>query len=592
MITLKLFNAVLAKETKTSEPFVSQDGYVIEPSAIWAKDQIIKHYYTEKLDGNELNKTFHKSWKKILNSTRLELAMHQIMHYFTTYGSDFQGEIYIPDEVLNVPDAKVVFKVIRGLTKDELTTKCLDMLKSGIALKEDIIRDLLALLHDELDYAFTGKEGITNKEAIIQLADVYNVYPDSPTEFLRFIIYKSTGSALLIKNRETINTIKSSTYNPTVAFKQYGLERLSEIFNRFKPIFLAYKNKSKKTVNKIAKLSKTHHKPMVQNALNCVTQNELTYADIHWLDNATPYALFKALSACYGRLDNQDSFLYRIRNGKSWVKTNNVNSGVCYENFEFLRDYLKARFDFSDKVFYIPKDIEYALPTSEKMFVGNIPTGTKFYGKNLAVGVYWENDWGANDLDLSGILVDGSKVGWNSDYRGSAGTLLYSGDITSAPNGAVEYLYAHNGLKSPVLVNNNVFNGIDTCNYKIIVGRGSSVDRKFMMDPNKLFLDVKSQSIQKQTILGMFLPENDRQSFVILNFGAGHTRVSSAGKVSDMARNALFQRWKSSITFNSLIEMLGGTVIRDVSELEDVNDYVDLSLDKLERDTFVKIFKK
>jgi hypothetical protein len=30
--------------------------------------------------------------------------------------------------------------------------------------------------------------------------------------------------------------------------------------------------------------------------------------------------LFKALSACYSRMYGQDTFVYRIRNGKSWVK--------------------------------------------------------------------------------------------------------------------------------------------------------------------------------------------------------------------------------------------------------------------------------
>jgi len=39
----------------------------------------------------------------------------------------------------------------------------------------------------------------------------------------------------------------------------------AEIFNRFKPLFLAFKTKCPKTINKISKLSKTYHKPLVSN---------------------------------------------------------------------------------------------------------------------------------------------------------------------------------------------------------------------------------------------------------------------------------------------------------------------------------------
>ena len=110
--TLKLFNAVIAKAS-TESPFVSKEGYIIEPNAMWEKKEIIKFYKKEKLDGYGLNKTFHKSWLKIKSSSRESLLVEQIKHYISTYGSNFQNEVYIPEEVLNVPELKVVFKVIK-----------------------------------------------------------------------------------------------------------------------------------------------------------------------------------------------------------------------------------------------------------------------------------------------------------------------------------------------------------------------------------------------------------------------------------------------------------------------------------------------
>ena len=625
MKTLKLFNAVIAKELETNNaPYISKKGFIIEKNALWAKDKIEGFYAQERLSGNDFNKTFHKSWDKIKSSSRFELYVEQIQHYISTYGSNFNSEIYIPSEILNVPDLKLVYKVVKAYTVEEMTEKCLSLLQSGIALKEETIDDILSILVEELNYNFTGKDQIKNKEAIVRIADLYQVYPDNVVEFFRYIIYRTTNTTLLIKNDELIEAIKNSNYNPAMAFNRFGLERLAEIFNRFKPLFLAFKNRAAKTINKISKLSKKYHKPLVSNPLNEVTHSLLTEKDIHWLNNATPFTLFKALSVCYIRKNGQNTFMYRVRNGKSWVKSgtpthltdkdygalltslkykfgftkkqkevapiSEVYSGdttyVSSKNYDFLLSYLKSRFNLSDKKIYVPKDVSYALPTSEKMYVGNIPTGTKFYGEKLAIGVYWENKWGAHDLDLSGINI-GGKVGWNTSFKQGGGDLMYSGDITDAPNGAVEYLYVNKGLNTPTLVNNNVFSGRQDCIYKIIVGKGDNVTHDYMMNPNQVFADIKCNSVQKQTILGMILPEENKQSFILLNFGAGHTRVAGNSEISDLATKALYQQWNNPLTFEIIVDLLGGKLVADREEAT-----YDFSLDVLEKDSFIKIFNE
>jgi len=583
MKTLQLFNAVLAKESD-SKAFISEDGFVIESNAVWAKKEIISYYAKEKLNGNDLNKTFHKSWQKIKESSRTELLFEQIKHYISTYGSNFQNEIYIPAEVLNVPDVKLNFKVIKAYTAEEMTEKCLSILKSGIALKEETIDDLLNILHNELEYDFTGKENIRSKEAIIKIADRYDIYPENPVEFFRYVIYKTTTETLLIKDDNLINLIKQSKFDPTFLFQSFGEEKMAEIFNRFKPLFLAYKNRAPKVINKISKLSKIYHKPLISNPLNNATNILLENSDLHWLENATPFALFKALSACYSRMYGQDTFVYRIRNGKSWTKKTTVTSANEL-NYDFILKYLKSKYNFDGKKIYFPQDVEFALPTSEKMFVGNIPTGTRFYADKLAVGIYWENAWGAYDLDLSGLNIAG-KIGWNAAYNQGNGQLMYSGDMTSAPNGAVEYLYANKSSVAPTLVMNNVFSGDTECGYKIVIGKGDAISYDYMMNPNNLFAEAKCNSVQKQTILGMLFPKDGKQCFTLLNFGAGHSHVSGNNEVSVMATSALFQQWYEPISFNLLIQELGAEI---TSNKEDAD--FDFSLENLEKDSFTKIFK-
>lgn len=585
MKTLKLFNGVISKESNDSPYINTELGYIIEPNALWLKNEIVEYYKTQQLNGEELNKTFHKSWAKIKNSSRYELLFHQIMHYFSTYGSEFKSEMYVPNEILELPNENIKFKVIKGYTKEEMIEKCLGLLQSGIALKRETIEDVINLLTNDLDYGFNGNENIKNKEAIIYLADKYNILPKDIMEFFRYIIYKTTDETLLIKNDYLINKIKESTYNPQKQFNDFGLIKLAEIFNRFKPLFLAFKNKCPQTINKISKLSKTYHKPLVVNKLNTVTSELLTKKDIHWLDNATPFAIFKALQACYSRMNGQNTFIYRIRNGKSWVKTKGINS-VNQKNYNFILDYLKNKIDFTDKKFYLPKDIEYTLPTSEKMFVGNIPTGTKFHGEKLAVGIYWENQWGANDFDLSTIDRIGNKIGWNSEYKNNNNSLLYSGDLTNAINGAAEYMYATNGLSEPNLIYNNVYDGDSNSVFNFIIGKGDNIDYNYMINPNKVIANVKTISPQKESVLGFMLPnDKNNQTFILLNFGTGNMSVSSYNEQSDLMIKGLYEQWSNQYMFHNLINDLNGEIVNDPKTA----DY-NYSIDSLEKDSFTKIF--
>ena len=577
MKTLKLFNSVIKKES--GQMTISEDGIIIEEGAVWAKDKITDYYRKNKLTPSDLNKTFHKSWIKIKNSSRFELYVEQILHYMSTYGTDFDGEAYIPNELLDLSGAgKIKMPIIKAYTKKELKDKCLNLLKSGIALEEETINDILSVLVDELGFIFTGEEHIKNKEAIIKIADLYGVIPKDTMEFFRYIIYRSTGESLLIKSPEVIEAIQQSNYNPMAQFKKHGLNKLAEIFNRFKPLFLAFKRKCPGTINKISKLSKKHHKPLIENPLNKATSEYME--DLSWLDNATPFALFRALSACYSRINSQTDFIYSIRNGKSWVKEQIVSTEYAKKNYNIILDYMKSKSALTGKKIYIPEGIEYGLPTSEKKFIGKIPTGTKFIGNKLCVGVYWENDWGANDIDLSGQNING-KVGWNSDYN-QAG-LMYSGDIANAPDGAIEYLYANEGLKNPTLVKSNVYRGDNKCSYKIVIGDGDDIDEDFMMNPENLILDEKCKSIQKESILGMLAPVGGKQVFVLMNIGSGSARVSGSSELSIISRKAIISRYLNGLSFNKLLLSLG------VEITTEENCDIDLSLNTLEKDSFLKI---
>lgn len=596
-ISLKLFNAVENTSVAGTPSLLDSQGVYVPAEASYAIKEIKSHLSALKLSGEELNKTFYKSWSTITESSRVELLIDQLFHYMSTYGTNHEGKVYIPEGTLDVPEfKKLELSFISALTKDELTEKCLGLLNSGIALKEETLVDVFTLL-DHLSYVFTGNENFRNKEAQMMMFDrCEGILPESPEEFLRFAMFKSIESTLLIKSKNVLDEIKESSFDASSLFNSYDLKKLSTVFNRFKPIFLAFKSANSanaSVINKLAKLSKVYHKPMVSNPLNNVTSMALSKEDTHWLDNATTYALFKAISACHTRINGQENFVYRIRNGKSWAKeAKNVNTELCFHNFDFIMDYLRTRIKGDGRSVFIPEFVTYALPTSEKLFVGNIPTGTKFHGKSLAAGIYWENSWGARDLDLSALSI-GGKIGWNSDYYDYDAGLIYSGDLTDATNGAVEYLHiSKNNTLTPALVMNNVYSGDEKSQYKIVVGEGEDITREYMMNPNKVMAEIKTSSVQKNTVLGMIIPEDDINSFVLLNFGAGQAHVSGNSVTSDLMTKALYEQWKNPLSLNLILGELGFNVVRKNDEKDDLTIDFNLNVDTISPTLLDDLFHK
>lgn len=625
MLSLKLFNAVLAGETVTAPtpPRVVDTlplGYVIAPSAGHLADEIVAYYQRENLDGNQLNQTFHKSWETVQTATRDELLGHQLLHYLSTYGframgveSDF---IYLPAEVSEVPElAKAPVRVIHGLSADELAERCFALVNSGIALARETLDDILALLR-EIDRLPTEPTDVRNKEFLILLADETGVFTGPPTEFLRYLLYRATGKTLLIKNRETVAAIRASDLRIGQLVADYGAERCAEIFLRFKPLWLAFKQfpvepavatpptigsaftgllakvRSKltarnkrprpgtdrppsghvnaRTVNRISKLAKKFHRPLPADYLNGVTAlDEVNPAELTAaLDKANVFRKIRLLYALSTRLSGGEYRMYRIRNGKSYVTPveDEPQKKAGYEAaYALVLDHLVAGLDVKGKTFLFSEGIEYALPATEKMFVGNFPVGSFIRTKTaLTVGIYWENAWGAQDLDLSAAGL--GKVGWNAAYN--KGGVTYSGDITDAPNGATELLRFGAGVEVPHLVNVNVYSGKPEVAFKVMVGEAASVSANYMFQPDELRAEVKTTTNTRQQVIGYAERKNGEQRFVFSNVGSGNSQI--AGNVN-AGRLALYHQWSDAPMLRDVLVAAGAKITTDPAATFDVD---------------------
>lgn len=620
--TIRLFKALPIESKRKKKP--SKDilkktikrGFVLSPEVIFNypnQNEIIKLVEKEYgITPEQLNNSFHKSWEKIKSASDEQLFLEQILHYITTYGFENIGiynedSIYIPNEELDIPEVKdVKLVVIKGYTKEELKSKLLKLLSSGIALKEETMEDIIEVVN------FVGMdkddlELIQNREVKIMLYDRLKVIPENPTEFLRYLVYKSTEETLLIKNNQLIEKIKEGNSAHTLLKryeKEYGLKKLSKIFNRFKPLFLAFKNsKTSSQINRISKLSKKFHEPMNMDYLNSITElikNDNKIENKVLKNELSKVNTFRKIRLAYAlnfRTTNADSILYKVRNGKGYAKEFNFkNKSEAKRVFGIVIKSIveDIKVNVNKKKIFMPEHMNYTLPATEKQFTGNIPTGSYIsVSKNMIVGVHWNNvDTNMIDLDLSMQDAD-KKIGWDSEYRTDQRDILFSGDITSAPgpNGATELFYIKKQVINPYIVNLNYYNYDEDIEvpFDIIVAQEETKNLKqnYMVDPNNLLVSVKSKIKVKQKTIGLLVPTTNGSRFYFSETGLGNSITSSGKDYVEYARKYMFNYYNHSIELKDILEKAGAKIVKDKKKCD-----IDLSPEALEKDTILNLLTK
>lgn len=573
--SLRLLNAVpLKKGFENDKPVVNVVlGLYIAKDAVYAAQEITEYAMEAKLSGAALNKAFYDSWKTAASVTEEQRLADQLMHYFSTYGLEslnVKGNYcWLPsdavDNVNDIPLNRFRLLVIDALSKEEMQEKCFNLLQSGIALKQETINDIISVLEKDCEYTFTGKEAIANKEAMIVIADKVGVIPQNANDALRYFIYKATGSTLVIKNDAAITEIKNSKYRlPDMTFDM--MVDFSKIFNRTKPLWLAFKKShlgNITVVNQISKLSKTNHVPVnpLDNVLGNLTSIEFFPSTVYSAaEKATLFQLVKAYNAINsysGSYKEKTPRIYRIRNGRSWLNAEAKPSFIRQtSNRNILRNAITRKLKATDMSFLdkVPEGVVPALPVSEKQFLGDIPLGSYVdinfsSGEQLMVGVYWE---GQIDIDLSGINVDGKKYGWNSDWRDDDNTIMYSGDVTRAYPHATEWLYFRK-VKIPFMIVSNLYHGDMDQKYKIMIAKTNKkkLESNYLCDPNDVVFEVETSFSSRQVINGLIVPIENGIRFYLMDEQLWNERVSSSFGV-DVAFKAISDKYKNRLTMKDL----------------------------------------
>lgn len=625
---LRLFKGYLGEKSNVINEEGLKYGLLIPNTATQSTvDEAIKLYGK---DGAKWNKTLHKDFEIVRNAPIEDLIAQQVIHYITTYGFESLGMydadlVYIPKEKLEIPELDVdniELITIKPMSIEELCEKLMTLLTSGIALSEQSVKDIM-VLSDYIDKERFDE--IKNKEVKTALYDKYNIMPKNPDEFLRYLLFKTTGETLKIQNVKMVYAIKNC--NKKLALEMLcsyidknGYAKLSTIFLRNKNLFLAFKtdktecnnDKDKKVanqlnaiINKLRKYAIKYHKPLKTNILDCLTDEnvQIDLAELkNMLNDITIFREIRILNGVLYRLYGNDNIVYKIRNGKSYVKQLQPKTADNMARLQDIATTIRAHLverlsaKVKDKIIYIPNNITYAAPTSEKQFNGNIPEGSYLEmprNDNMVYGVHWNNIpidkcssryYGEEvtereervDLDLK--QMNKSEVfGWDASYRSATSDILFSGDITGAPTkngGATELFYVgQNYGHGAFLITLNMFtSNSNDVPFEFVIAKATHKPQhrvNYALDPNNILekIDMVIKKTERQMVVG-FITIGDTIRFYFNDFSAGGDiktprgcSTSTRNEITMGAFDYLQSYSKTQLKLNDLFKEAGAFVV-------------------------------
>lgn len=648
--TLRLFHAVQvdSKHNRNIPQAVVErtvkNGYILDPSILPENDVLDVIERVIGISGDKANAAFHKSWSVIQNASMESLVMQQITHYITTYRFEHLGlyredTVYIPREVLNLPDISedIPLVTVKAMDKDEILERII-RLGAGIALAQETLDDIMTIIKcNKYDDAFVEKIG--NRELKALLYDFYGRVPSDPVEFLRHLISKLTDESLLIKNDALIEKIKNANGKFLDTLLKDAPDNLASIFFRFKPLFLAMKSISnnKTFFNRLRKKADKLHVPVPEDYLNSIT-SRIKHKNLHpdrFVQEIEKAGIFRKIRLAYAlayRLGSENSIVYRVRNGRGWATDFNWDNDLKQDTRQALNIVSASiaesiRENVDGKTIFIPENVHYALPATEKQFTGHLPTGSWVsVPDDLIVGIHWTNTERRRiDLDLSVIGVSG-KIGWDARYRSNERNILFSGDVTDAPppHGASELFYIKKGLSEPKILIANYFNfqADDPVDCKIITAHENpkKFGNNYMIDVNNIISAANIKISKKESILGLIINmaswrtveksqvdngnsagckaifrkfglfakpsnSNDENRVYFANVSIGNSITSSQNENSLHARNYLIGSAVNAISFRKILRMAGATVVDKIPD----GDFLNLSPEMLNKETLLDL---
>ena len=644
--TLRLFNSVpeVLEQMNSSEevciPFADirnsetlKHGFMLTQSAVLhcpfcnSEEGIALLTDIIGYDLLQLNRSFYESISQSYGTSAEEAFIQQLIHYFSTYGLTslklYQDKfVYIPAREFGNPEGSispVKVKVVDYISDKDLVKRITNLIiKTSVALSEQSIKDIITIIrYLKIDLNFSL---IRNKEVRIRLLSESEEVTADPEDLIRILLFRASKDTLFIKDIVHIGYLKIYAKNGECRelfnkyLTRYGKIRLAGVFFRLKPFFLALRrdDQLRPVINSIRKLAKTYHVPKSLGILDLITSKSDLFtrdAIVNELEKVSVFRKISILNAMLYRASNPESFSYFIRNGKVYSKSvekcnYRFDFSLATKIFDCIKEEIKPQ--VQGKTIYIPEELDYACPVSEKKFVGGIPFGTsyKFKNRSLILGVHWFNvltESGAEvqtDLDLH-VQSNRRHVGWNT-YCSTINQLskenkeiIYSGDMTTAPKesgGAVEAVYTGSEITDEAVVFSlNNYSYSYNCSdvpFNLIISDESESDvfnRTYLIDNAPLMFNIPLEIHGQSLNLGILIADNQgNKTFYFDSSQNSYRTVSVYSEHTDNYVKSLKSKFASQLKLIPLLESAGAIVSRNPAAVCDLSlDPADLTKDSI-----------
>lgn len=618
---IKIFNVVVPEGEKLIPEFdvnyfACRAGYIVPPEGCTAG--AMKSFESMAVN---YNTTFYSSFGDVTDRTRLQLLLDQFFHYASTYGSDFSAPVFTQNPAPTAMAYKSL-TVVKVVTARELYDMCLSLLNSGAALKPETVEVVCNFIagasSDISDLPDLDISSIVNREARARLYGIKGVIPDNPEEFLRVVVYLCCGETMLINSGRLLRSIEQGAASSPLALGMMAKELpdetihgLASIYFRYKHIFIAIKKGFRaagspdiygmgaKLVNRLRRLAPKFKQPFDAPVLARVRDEKISIEDVKRAVRAQPSCFLLVRLLGYVRMQKSmgadAAEMYVIRNGTTFI-TESESSPMDPARAAALDEILLR--EIADrlspkvkglKVRY-PENLELTAPTSEKNFVGNIPFLSRYtLGKDNFLGIYWRNEWGTRDFDLSAVFPGSHiKIGWNADYKLESNDVIFSGDMTNAEPEATEVLFLNDKAPEGFLFVNRYF-GKEGSQFRLFLGQGKPVMGK---EENTLpgsqvstrIRDIRMEadiiSTRREQMVGYI----NASEFRFLELSLGHRRVSDTIDELPLIQ-AMATRSLSAVYLRELLEAAGA-----IEAKPDETPDIDLDPRQLSKARLIDIF--
>lgn len=554
-------------------------------------------------DMNATNQTFYPTLESVLNKSEFELDFWQMIYYMNQFADPDTKYVYSDEDravVTNIVSKNYVVIDVFGSLDFNKTLE--NYIVNTKQLSFDINQYFKWVDTFNLDVDVFAMKSRTLKYAFIKR---YNIAPRTIQELLGMITPENCG---VMTRRKMFNILTHMIDNETISLlmknvllmSNKALERESQTYRKellaIRKIAKSIDNKEVVTLlNKITKDGKKSHvakkKSFLEEATNLHFSNDEFSKQLSTLSNLQLFRLFSGIKS---RLNNVNTFL--IKTAKLASKDRNKLSNRDIERLNrylgLVEAELKNRFNEVKKI-KLDKNINLALPTSYRQFIGNVPYFTEVnnLSGDMSVGIIWLDE-GDYDLHCNGIHNDTKmllKYGF-CDNENSAG-ITFSGDVTHVgPHGAAEYMSVSNEAPfDKINFTANLYANYsgDVMHAQVFIKNGLSFD---------LNTDTPEIVIPVEDFRGHYgMLNKNEHKFILVNLPSGQIDNSTREKVVE-ASNFIESRNNSVLHMNEFVELVGWEIVDNDYEAatndegEVIEEVLDFRLASVSQKLFQEVF--